>query len=207
MATFFLYGKLGSSLNHHDQAFMVLVLQLLCLVLLPRLILLTSSIKLFPEVPVVALVQGSAAAAAAAGAAAGRWELLLENAGIASMHTAVTHTNTVLLLDRRNVGRSNISLARTQQSIEGDSSAHSVIFSLDSNSVRPLTIFTDTWCSSGQFLADGTLVQTGGNLADNSAHVVPSFCSSPLSFGCLRKKKPFIDPVFFPVLSLVITPG
>jgi hypothetical protein len=95
------------------------------------------------------------------------------------MHTAVTHTNTVLLLDRRNVGRSNISLARTQQSIEGDSSAHSVIFSLDSKSVRPLTIFTDTWCSSGQFLADGTLVQTGGNLADNSAHVVPSFCSSP----------------------------
>jgi hypothetical protein len=178
MATFFLYGKLGSSLNHHDQAFIVLVLQLLCLVLLPRLILLTSSIKLFPEVPVVALVQGSATAAAAA-AAAGRWELLLENAGIASMHTAVTHTNTVLLLDRRNVGRSNISLARTQQSIEGDSSAHSVIFSLDSNSVRPLTIFTDTWCSSGQFLADGTLVQTGGNLADNSAHVVPSFCSSP----------------------------
>jgi len=177
MATFFLYGKLGSSLNHHDQAFMVLVLQLLCLVLLPRLILLTSSIKLFPEVPVVALVQGSATAAAPA--AAGRWELLLENAGIASMHTAVTHTNTVLLLDRRNVGRSNISLARTQQSIEGDSSAHSVIFSLDSNGVRPLTIFTDTWCSSGQFLADGTLVQTGGNLADNSAHVVPSFCSSP----------------------------
>jgi hypothetical protein len=176
MATFFLYGKLGSSLNHHDQAFIVLVLQLLCLVLLPRLILLTSSIKLFPEVPVVALVQGSATAAAAT---AGRWELLLENAGIASMHTAVTHTNTVLLLDRRNVGRSNISLARTQQSIEGDSSAHSVIFSLDSNSVRPLTIFTDTWCSSGQFLADGTLVQTGGNLADNSAHVVPSFCSSP----------------------------
>lgn len=198
MATFFLYGKLGSSLNHHDQAFMVLVLQLLCLVLLPRLILLTSSIKLFPEVPVVALVQGSAAAAAAAG----RWELLLENAGIASMHTAVTHTNTVLLLDRRNVGRSNISLARTQQSIEGDSSAHSVIFSLDSNSVRPLTIFTDTWCSSGQFLADGTLVQTGGNLADNSAHVVPSFCSSPRVFVF-----PFLSPVICPVVSFLITPG
>jgi hypothetical protein len=31
-------------------------------------------------------------------------------------------------------------------------------------------------------LADGTLVQTGGNLADNSAHVVPSFRSSPWVF-------------------------
>jgi hypothetical protein len=32
---------------------------------------------------------------------------------------------------------------------------------------RPLFIFTDTWCSSGQFRADGTLVQTGGDADGN----------------------------------------
>lgn len=31
------------------------------------------------------------------------------------------------------------------------------------NTVRPLTIETDTWCSSGAFLPDGTLMQTGGD--------------------------------------------
>ncbi|EEF26901.1 hypothetical protein RCOM_0351610, partial [Ricinus communis] len=36
----------------------------------------------------------------------GTWELLVLNAGIASMHTAVTRFNTVVLLDRTNIGPS-----------------------------------------------------------------------------------------------------
>lgn len=41
----------------------------------------------------------------------GSWELLLNNSGIASMHTALTHYNTFVLLDRTNIGASQIALA------------------------------------------------------------------------------------------------
>jgi hypothetical protein len=41
----------------------------------------------------------------------GTWEILLQNAGIASMHSAVTHFNTVVLLDRTDIGASQIPLA------------------------------------------------------------------------------------------------
>lgn len=71
----------------------------------------------------------------------GTWELLVENAGISSMHTVVTHFNVVVLLDRTN----------------------SSLFDPSTKYIRPLTILTDTLCSSGQFLPDGTLLQTGGN--------------------------------------------
>ncbi len=47
--------------------------------------------------------------------------------------------------------------------LQHDCTAHSVLFDPATNTVRPLTILTDTWCSSGQFSPDGTLVQTGGD--------------------------------------------
>ncbi|KAG9157874.1 hypothetical protein Leryth_000048 [Lithospermum erythrorhizon] len=101
----------------------------------------------------------------------GTWELLVENAGIASMHTAVTHFNTVVLLDRTNIGPSLTRLPgrhctsdRYDPVSKKDCYAHSVLLDLQTLTIRPLTILTDTWCSSGQFLPDGTLLQTGGDL-------------------------------------------
>ncbi len=49
-----------------------------------------------------------------------------------------------------------------------DCTAHSAVYTPGTNNIRPLFIFTDTWCSSGQFRADGTLVQTGGDADGNS---------------------------------------
>ncbi|KAM7468032.1 hypothetical protein LguiB_015594 [Lonicera macranthoides] len=104
----------------------------------------------------------------------GKWDLLVENAGIASMHTAVTRFNTVVLLDRTNIGPTRKLLrpghCRTDPTdpvLKHDCYAHSVQFDPNTNQIRPLTILTDTWCSSGQFLPDGTLLQTGGDLAGN----------------------------------------
>jgi hypothetical protein len=37
-----------------------------------------------------------------------------------------------------------------------------VMLDTKANKVRALWVQTYTWCSSGQFTADGTLVQTGG---------------------------------------------
>ncbi|KAI8556718.1 hypothetical protein RHMOL_Rhmol05G0275900 [Rhododendron molle] len=95
----------------------------------------------------------------------GTWEVIVQNAGIAAMHAAVTWFNTVVLLDRTDIGASNLSLPivnGVQQcrhdpndlALTTDCSAHSALLDL--------TIQTDTWCSSGQFLPDGTLLQSGG---------------------------------------------
>lgn len=102
----------------------------------------------------------------------GTWEVLLENAGIASMHTAVTRFGTVVLLDRTDIGPSELRLpanhCRHNSSDRAlpyiDCTAHSALFDPSTLSLRPLSILTDTWCSSGQFLPDGTLLQTGGDL-------------------------------------------
>lgn len=106
-----------------------------------------------------------------AAAPTGTWKLLDYNAGIASMHTAVTRFHTVVMLDRTNIGPSQINLPNGKcrvnpldQVLKRDCTAHSVVLSLANNGIRALFIQTDTWCSSGQFLADGTLLQTGGNL-------------------------------------------
>lgn len=97
------------------------------------------------------------------------WALLHKNVGIASMHTAVTHTGQVLFLDRTDIGPSLISLAnglcrdnQRDMSSQHDCTSHSLMFNPIDNSVRPLLVITDTWCSSGQFLPNGTLMQTGG---------------------------------------------
>ncbi|KAL0309921.1 UNVERIFIED_CONTAM: Aldehyde oxidase GLOX [Sesamum radiatum] len=100
----------------------------------------------------------------------GVWELLVPDAGIASMHTAVTRFNTVVLLDRTHIGPSrkllpkNRCLVNPTNPHRKDCTAHSVLLDLQTNNIRPLTILTDTWCSSGQFLPDGSLIQTGGDL-------------------------------------------
>ncbi|KAH7293666.1 hypothetical protein KP509_28G036000 [Ceratopteris richardii] len=100
----------------------------------------------------------------------GTWEVLMNNAGIASMHSAVTRFGTVVLLDRTDIGASQIALPEgrcridpAEKALKRDCSAHSVVFDPASNSVRPLMILTDTWCSSAQFLPDGTLLHTGGD--------------------------------------------
>lgn len=115
----------------------------------------------------VSIMPGGADAQAAG---AGTWELLLKSAGIAAMHTAITHYNTAIFLDRTNIGKSQILLPGgkcrdrdDEQVLKHDCTAHSVMFDVANPSVRPLWIETDTWCSSGQFQFDGTLIQTGGD--------------------------------------------
>ncbi|CAK9226148.1 unnamed protein product [Sphagnum troendelagicum] len=103
-------------------------------------------------------------------AAQGSWKVIVENAGIASMHTAITHYNTAVLLDRTDIGPSQLPLPNgvcrndpDDESSKHDCTAHSALLDLATNTIRPLFVQTDTWCSSGQFRADGTLVQTGGD--------------------------------------------
>ncbi|KAG0608726.1 hypothetical protein M758_8G127600 [Ceratodon purpureus] len=86
------------------------------------------------------------------------------------MHTAITHYDTAILLDRTNIGASQIALPNGQcrhndreRKLNPDCTAHSVMLHTQTSKVRALWVQTDTWCSSGQFTADGTMVQTGGD--------------------------------------------
>ncbi|KAK8943359.1 hypothetical protein KSP40_PGU005552 [Platanthera guangdongensis] len=115
----------------------------------------------------------------------GSWELLLNSSGVVVMHMALTHLNTVIFYDQTSSGRTGYLLhpnrtcsaaARGGNSSEGndegnstnsmssvdDCWAHSMEYDVATNSLRPLTLRTDTWCSSGSFLGNGTLRQTGG---------------------------------------------
>ncbi|GLT71908.1 hypothetical protein SLA2020_438920 [Shorea laevis] len=95
----------------------------------------------------------------------GEWKLLEKSIGISAMHMALLPSDRIIAFDRTDMGPSNITLSdgrclKVSKTI--DCYAHSVEFNPAVGSVRPLTIFTDTWCSSGALLADGVLVQSGG---------------------------------------------
>ncbi|PIN01235.1 Galactose oxidase [Handroanthus impetiginosus] len=113
------------------------------------------------------------------GAAAGKWDLLLPSIGISAMHMQLLHTDRVVIFDRTDFGRSNISLPTgkcrndpSDTTLIEDCTAHSVEYDVASNSVRPLMLLTDTWCSAGAAMPDGTLIQTGGyNDGDHAVRI------------------------------------
>ncbi|CAN6249228.1 unnamed protein product [Urochloa humidicola] len=103
--------------------------------------------------------------------AAGSWKFL-QNVGVSGMHMQLLHTDRLILFDRTNVGPSNLTfpaghscrLNLQDQWFKNttDCTAHSVEYNVASDTFRALSIFTDTWCSSGHVAPDGTLVQNGG---------------------------------------------
>ncbi|XP_059281531.1 aldehyde oxidase GLOX1-like [Lycium ferocissimum] len=102
-------------------------------------------------------------------AAGGKWELLLSNIGISAMHMQLLNNDRVVMYDRTDFGASNISLPDgkcrnnpNDLTLKVDCTAHSVEYDVSTNSIRPLMVQTDVWCSSGSATSDGTLVQTGG---------------------------------------------
>lgn len=82
------------------------------------------------------------------------------------MHMQLLPNDRIIAFDRTNSGPSNISLPEGKcighLESTADCSSHSVEFDPTSRNIRPLTILTDTWCSSGALLPDGVLIQSGG---------------------------------------------
>nr|QBG82652.1 aldehyde oxidase GLOX1-like [Papaver somniferum] len=97
----------------------------------------------------------------------GNWELLKESIGISAMHTQLLPNDRVIMYDRVDFGQSRILLPAEKCSnatnLKVDCTAHSVELNLLDRSVRPLTVLTDTWCSSGSLASDGMLIQSGGS--------------------------------------------
>lgn len=110
----------------------------------------------------------------------GRWHLLHASIGISAMHMQLLRDNKVVMFDRTDFGFSNISLPGGRCRYDPrdtvtniDCTAHSIVYDINSNTIRPLMVQTDTWCSSGSVLSNGTLIQTGGY--NDGDHVVRTF--------------------------------
>jgi len=92
-------------------------------------------------------------------ARSGRWELLRQTAGLSAMHMTLTHNGTVIMYDQTTNGCPDNDIGRpTPQGCW----AHSVEYDIANNTVRPMHLLTNSFCSSGAFLNNGTLVITGG---------------------------------------------
>ncbi|KAB1203723.1 Galactose oxidase [Morella rubra] len=99
----------------------------------------------------------------------GRWRLLQKSIGITAMHMQLLNNDRVIIFDRTDFGRSNLSLPNgrcrydpTDEALKIDCTAHSVEYNVANNSFRALFVQTDVWCSSGAVHPDGSLIQTGG---------------------------------------------
>ncbi|KAF8023033.1 hypothetical protein BT93_F0505 [Corymbia citriodora subsp. variegata] len=109
----------------------------------------------------------------------GEWRLLQPSIGVSAMHMQLLHDNRVVAFDRTDFGPSNLSLPggrcrydSNDTALKVDCTAHSVLYDVETNSFRPLTVQTDTWCSSGAVSPNGSLVQTGGfNDGDHAVRV------------------------------------
>ncbi|KAJ7957836.1 Galactose oxidase [Quillaja saponaria] len=99
----------------------------------------------------------------------GQWQLLQKSIGIVSMHMQLLSNDRVVIYDRTDFGRSNLSLPNgrcrenpAELAVQVDCTAHSVEYDVASNTFRALFVHTDVWCSSGAVAPDGRLIQTGG---------------------------------------------
>ncbi|XP_042508308.1 aldehyde oxidase GLOX-like [Macadamia integrifolia] len=112
-------------------------------------------------------------------ASLGQWNLLQQSIGISAMHMQLLNNDRVIIFDRTDFGSSNLSLPdgrcrnnTNDFALQHDCSAHSAEYDVLTNSVRPLMVQTDTWCSSGAVCPDGYLIQTGGfNDGDRAVRV------------------------------------
>ncbi|XP_058088169.1 aldehyde oxidase GLOX-like [Magnolia sinica] len=128
----------------------------------------------------------------------GEWRLLQKSIGISAMHMQLIYTNQVVMFDRTDFGPSNLyfpdgrcRLDSNDTALKIDCTAHSLTYDVQSNTVRPLTVQTDTWCSSGSVLPNGTFVQTGGY--NDGERVVRTFTpcvGGPLFEDCDWIEKP-----------------
>ncbi|CAM8998678.1 unnamed protein product [Rhodiola kirilowii] len=101
-------------------------------------------------------------------AAGGSWKTVLAKGGISAMHMQLLKNDRVIMFDREDFGQSQILLPKAKCDPATvpktrDCSAHSVEYNVAANTVRPLMLLTDTWCSSGSVSPSGGLIQTGGN--------------------------------------------
>ncbi|KAM7275455.1 hypothetical protein ACFE04_017321 [Oxalis oulophora] len=99
----------------------------------------------------------------------GGWELFSENSGVSAMHSILLPNNKVVMYDATIWEISAMKLPpgmpcrHVEQNGDTDCWCHAIMFDIETGDRQPLTLHTDTWCSSGALDVDGNLVGTGGD--------------------------------------------
>ncbi|KAL0094104.1 copper radical oxidase [Phycomyces blakesleeanus] len=73
--------------------------------------------------------------------------------GVAAMHAVLLNEKTVLIIDKAEWNEAQF---------DSGQSAYSVQYDLETNDYRALPLETNTFCSAGGFLSNGTFISTGG---------------------------------------------
>eukprot|EP00850_Spirogloea_muscicola_P023244 SM000341S12982 [mRNA] locus=s341:56504:59405:+ [translate_table: standard] len=108
----------------------------------------------------------------------GQYQVVVQNLGIAPMHVILTYKDTLIYIDRSDVGPSGIN---TSSGV----SAYSVELNIHTLEKRGLETVTNTFCSAGHSLPNGRIVNNGGSL-----YVGPNRTNSYIS---VRKFDPCLD--------------
>ncbi|KAF9018244.1 copper radical oxidase [Hymenopellis radicata] len=123
------------------------------------------SLKKLYEYPTIVLaVLSSVYASIASGSTAakehrravvpGQWSLVQNGTtGVSAMQLAVTSENTVIILDK---------VEHNPLTVDGHVAWVSEV-NLETKAIRALNPASNTWCATGSFLSNGTLVSSGGN--------------------------------------------
>ncbi|KAF9028800.1 copper radical oxidase [Hymenopellis radicata] len=120
--------------------------------------------KLYQYPTIVLAVLSSVYASLASGSTAakehsravvpGQWSLVQNGTtGVSGMQLAVTSENTVIILDK---------VEHNPLTVDGHVAWVSEV-NLETKAIRALNPASNTWCATGSFLSNGTLVSSGGN--------------------------------------------
>ncbi|KAK9055045.1 hypothetical protein SSX86_026125 [Deinandra increscens subsp. villosa] len=99
----------------------------------------------------------------------GSWAVDNKNAGVAAMQLQLMPNDRVVWYDATTLGPSAIKLTpkgncppNPDTKFQADCFAHAVSYEWKTRKVKPLMLFGEPWCSSGNLWPNGNLVATGG---------------------------------------------
>ncbi|GBB84716.1 hypothetical protein RclHR1_01130011 [Rhizophagus clarus] len=86
---------------------------------------------------------------------------IVGNSGVNAMHAVLVAPRKVVFIDK---------VEQNQLKRPDGVSAISSEYDLDTNTAKPLGIYTNTFCSAGSWLGNGTLVEVGGDVVNGNAY-------------------------------------
>ncbi|CAG8657068.1 14512_t:CDS:2 [Funneliformis caledonium] len=112
----------------------------------------------------------------------GEWKFVGKT-GVSAMHMTLIRPTKVLIIDK--AGRNPEAL------LSKGRYAYSTLYDLSTNTYRILSLHTNTFCSAGAYLANGTMVETGG--AEDTFGEKNGFQSVRLIDGCDDKSCDWLE--------------
>ncbi|KAL1924184.1 uncharacterized protein VTP21DRAFT_7219 [Calcarisporiella thermophila] len=99
-----------------------------------------------------------------ASAQGGKWEVI-GRTGVPAMHAVLTTEDKIVIIDKAEP---------SELTFDDGSFAWGSEYDLKTNQARPLRLLTNSFCSSGSFLGDGTLVESGGEMQIRDEEELPA---------------------------------